>query len=85
MTFDTAKKFIDKLLNNCYSNYHIDPEHSPGIIFDFIGGEPLLNIKLITQICDYFEERLIELNHPWLLFHRYSISSNGTLYFTKDV
>lgn len=85
MTFEIAKKFIDQLLDNKYSNYRIDTKESPGVIFEFIGGEPFLHVNLITQICDYIEEQLIELEHPWLLYHRYGISSNGTLYFTDEV
>lgn len=85
MSFDIAKKFIDNLLNDEYSSYGIDSKSNPGIIFEFIGGEPFLAIDLITQICDYIEKQLIERKHPWLLFHRYSISSNGTLYFDSRV
>ena len=85
MTFEVAKKFIDQLLNNQYSNYGLDPVNSPGVVFEFIGGEPFLNVELITQICDYIEERLIHLEHPWLMYHRYGITSNGTLYFTESV
>lgn len=48
MSFDVAKKFIDYVL----SEEMIRPK---GVILDFIGGEPLLEIKLIDQICDYFK------------------------------
>lgn len=85
MDFPTAKKFVDNLLDNQYSNYGIDTDTTPAIIFEFIGGEPFLAIDLIVEISDYIEQQLIEKKHPWLLFHRYSISSNGTLYFDEKV
>lgn len=48
MTFETAKKFIDLLLTNDFSkNNYINKNTSDGIILDFIGGEPLLEIDLI--------------------------------------
>ena len=43
-----AKKFIDKLLkkDSLIENY-MESEESPGVILEFIGGEPLLEIDLI--------------------------------------
>ena len=87
MSFETAKKFID---------YIFDCKHKPnspfciddtiGLIIDFIGGEPFLQIDLIEQITEYFEQRFAEEpNDSWSLFHVYSFSSNGTLYFTDKV
>ena len=45
MKFETAKKMIDMLLSGekGMSNY-INPQKSPGLIVDFIGGEPLLEV-----------------------------------------
>lgn len=44
MSFDTAKKIIDNLLNNddCYNTHDVK-----GIILEFIGGEPFMEIELI--------------------------------------
>ena len=86
MKFETAKKFIDKLLSgeDGFAEY-VDPSYSPGVIIEFIGGEPLLEAKLIEQICDYFEEQVIEKCHPWATMHQYSICSNGVSYFDPDV
>ena len=81
MSFDTAKIFIDKLFNNEYKNYGFSTEELLGVVFEFIGGEPFLEIKLISKICDYIEKTLIEKKHPWLYFHKFSICSNGILYF----
>ena len=83
MSFETAKEIIDFLLDE--NNTYINPTNSPGIIIDFIGGEPLMAIDLIQQIADYFTQRLIDLNHPWLFKHRFSMCSNGLLYFEPAV
>ena len=86
MSFEVAKKFIDLILSGekGFKEY-IDPDKDGGIVLDFIGGEPLLEIDLISKICDYFEEQLIEKQHPWATRHRFSICSNGVLYFDKKV
>lgn len=83
MEFNTAKKFIDHLLNDDYG--YINRYNSPAIIIEFIGGEPLLEIKLTRQIYEYFLDRCYELNHPWFTMHRVSICSNGLQYFDEDV
>lgn len=85
MKFEDAKLLLDNLLEGKYENYKFDVENSPGLIIEFIGGEPFLAIDLIQQICDYFEEQLILRHHPWLLKHSYSISTNGVLYFDPRV
>ena len=85
MPFEVAKKFIDYMFEG-----REDPTSEfyegnvIGFIIEFIGGEPLLEARLMEQICDYFESKLAEIpESPWNLFHIYSISSNGTLYNTK--
>ena len=83
MEFDTAKKFIDHLLNDDYG--YINRYNSPAIIIEFIGGEPLLEIKLTRRIYEYFLDRCYKLNHPWFTMHRVSICSNGLQYFDGDV
>ena len=83
MNFETAKKFIDHLLNDDYG--YINRYNSPAIIIEFIGGEPLLEIDLTRQIYEYFLDRCYELNHPWFTFHRLSICSNGLQYFNDNV
>lgn len=84
MKFETAKKIIDSLLNNEYNDY-INTEATEGIIIDFIGGEPLLQVELIDDICDYLYQQMILLKHKWAIKFRFSICSNGTLYFTPQV
>lgn len=87
MTFDVAKKFIDYLFDNRLNeNAAINEFNTMGIIIDFIGGEPFLNIKLVKQICDYFEEKFLQNpDCEWGVFHRYSFSSNGVAYFDDEV
>ena len=46
MTLDTAKKYIDTIFNEFKDN-------KLAIILDFIGGEPLLQPDLISDIIDY--------------------------------
>lgn len=86
MSFETAKNFIDKLLAQDSSiKDYIDIKNKKGIVLDFIGGEPLMEIELIEKISHYFILKLIELHHPWLPFFRIHICSNGVLYFNQKV
>ncbi len=86
MSFEVAKKYIDLLLSGDkgFSEY-INPEISPGVVIEFIGGEPFMEINLIDQICSYFVNKLIEREHPWATKYMFSICSNGTLYFQPEV
>ncbi len=82
MSFETAKQFVDQLLS-ARGDQYISQDNTGGIVIEFIGGEPLLEIELIRRICDYVTERMILLHHPWLEFHRFSICTNGIRYFDK--
>lgn len=86
MNFETAKKFIDGLLENGkgYREYLNDMK-TTGYMFEFIGGEPFLEVGLMDKICSYIIDRMIELRHPLLPYTRFVISSNGTLYFEPKV
>ena len=33
------------------------------VVWDFIGGEPFLEIELIDRICDYIKTEMFRLNH----------------------
>lgn len=77
MTLDTAKMAVDYFLNNS------DFFNTEAVIWDFIGGEPFLEIDLIDKIVDYIKIRSYELNHRWFNQYRISISTNGTLYHHK--
>ena len=79
-----GKKFIDSLLMGEYEIY-CPYSKSEGIILEFIGGEPFLQIDLIDELTTYFIQRMVDLNHRWLNRFRISICSNGTLYFNPKV
>lgn len=86
MSFDVAKQAVDDILE-CSDKVkdYIDSQNTAGIIIDFIGGEPLIAIDLISDITEYFIQRVIELDHPWRNRFRFSMSSNGVLYFDEKV
>ena len=86
LSFDIAKGFIDDVLtNNERTKNYIDSYNTKGVVIEFIGGEPFLEIDLIDKITDYFINKLIKLNHPWATRYRISICSNGILYFEPKV
>lgn len=79
MTFEVAKNAIDYIL----STEEDFPEES--VTWDFIGGEPFLEIDLIDQICDYLKVEMFRLNHHWFNSYRFSFSTNGINYHTEKV
>lgn len=79
MSWETAKAFIDYVLG------HEDDFREESVIWDFIGGEPFLEIELIDKICDYLKLRMFELNHHWFNSYRFSFSTNGINYHTQEV
>lgn len=86
MPFEVAKKFADMILeSNKENNDYMTVEASPGIVFEFIGGEPFLEIDLISQISDYLVQRMQEMRHPWRNKFMFSICSNGLLYSDPKV
>jgi radical SAM peptide maturase (CXXX-repeat target family) len=86
MPFEVAKKFADMILeSNKENNDYMTVESSPGIVFEFIGGEPFLEIDLIEQISDYLVQRMQEMRHPWRNKFMFSICSNGLLYSSPKV
>lgn len=86
MPFSVAKTFIDNLLDNANDpNAYISYANTSGIIVEFIGGEPLLEIDLMEQIVNYVTEQLIIRQSPWVNAFIFSVSSNGVLYFDERV
>ena len=79
MSWETAKTFIDYVLS------HEDEFREESVVWDFIGGEPFLEIELIDRICDYLKLRMFELNHHWFNSYRFSFSTNGINYHTPEV
>lgn len=85
MSWETAKKFIDGILDDTFSNGYIDIVNSPSMTLEFVGGEGLLEITLIDKILTYLYTRMIDMNHPWLYKWSSFIGSNGVLYFKPEV
>lgn len=87
MSNETAKKIVDLL----FKLYDEDKEgavinhHTKGIIIDFIGGEPFMNVETMDYVVEYFFEECFRRDHIWLTNFRVSISSNGLLYFQPQV
>ena len=79
MQWPVAKQAIDYILQ-----HETDfPEES--VVWDFIGGEPFLEIELIDKICDYIKTEMYRLNHHWFNSYRFSFSTNGINYHTDKV
>lgn len=87
MSTDTAERFIDYILGDTEigNDPYINPSESEGVVLDFIGGEPFLEVDLMQHIADYFIEKVFFLHHRWATRFMFSISSNGLLYFDPRV
>lgn len=79
MSFDIARQAVDYILS------HREDFDDQSVVWDFIGGEPFLEIDLIDQICDYIKEQTFRLNHPWFNSYRFSFSTNGINYDSEKV
>ena len=79
MSFDVAKSAIDYILD------HEDDFPEQSVIWDFIGGEPFLEIDLIDKIVDYLKIEMYKKNHHWFNSYRLSFSTNGLNYHTNKV
>lgn len=79
MSWAIAKKAIDYLLDN------ENGIEKPSVVWDFIGGEPFLEIDLIDHICDYLKTEMYRRNHPWFYSYRFSFSTNGINYDSEKV
>lgn len=79
MSFDIAKKAINYLLDN--------PQYTKekSVVFDFIGGEPFLEIDLIDRMCDYIKFELYNRDHHWFNSYRFNFTTNGINYHTVKV
>ena len=79
MSFGIAKQAIDYILS-CENE--MDEE---SVVWDFIGGEPFLEIELIDNICDYIKTRMFEIGHHWFDSYRFNFSTNGINYHQEKV
>lgn len=79
MTWEVAKQAIDYILE------HEEDFREESVIWDFIGGEPFLEIELIDKICDYLKTEMFKKKHHWFNSYRFSFSTNGINYHTDKV
>lgn len=79
MSWEVARQAIDYILD------HEDKIREESVIWDFIGGEPFLEIDLIDRICDYLKTEMYKRNHHWFNSYRFSFSTNGINYHTDKV
>lgn len=79
MSWNVAKVAIDYILDN------EQDFREASVVWDFIGGEPFLEIDLIDKICDYIKVEMYRRNHHWFNSYRFSFSTNGINYHTDKV
>ncbi len=79
MDWKIAKEAIDYILDR----EREFPEES--VAWEFIGGEPFLEIELIDKICDYLKKEMYRRDHHWFNSYRFSFSTNGINYHEDKV
>lgn len=79
MSWDIAKKTIDYILDQ------EDEMQEESVEWDFIGGEPFLEIDLIDKICDYLKMEMFRRGHHWFNSYRFVFSTNGINYHEEKV
>ena len=79
MPWEVAKTAIDYILD------HEEEFREESVIWDFIGGEPFLEIDLIDKICDYLKTEMYRRDHHWFNSYRFSFSTNGINFHTEKV
>ena len=85
MSKQVAKDTVDFLFDEEKINGYYNQITSPGVILDFIGGEPLLEIELINYIVEYFKFKAFEVGSPWATNYMISMTTNGILFRNKEV
>lgn len=79
MSWEVAKEAVDYVLE------HENDFREESVIWDFIGGEPFLEIDLIDKICDYLKMEMYRRGHHWFNSYRFSFSTNGINYHEDKV
>lgn len=79
MSWDVARKAIDYILNDK------EDFSDECVQFDFIGGEPFLEIELIDKICDYLKVEMYKRDHKWFNDYIFMITTNGINYDSDKV
>lgn len=77
MSYETAKAAVDFFLDQ--------PVTLDAVVWDFIGGEPTLEMELIDKVSDYIKYQMYVRKHPWFDNYMFSIGSNGLLYDSPEV
>ena len=67
MSFEIARQAVDYILE------HEQEMPEGSVVWDFIGGEPFLEIDLIDQLCDYIKKQMYIKNHHWFNSYRFSL------------
>lgn len=79
MSIETAKAAVDYILDTR------DFFNEESVIWEFIGGEPFLEIDLIDNICDYIKTQMFVKNHHWFNSYRFNFATNGINYNSSKV
>lgn len=79
MPWEVAKQAVDTILSD-----KVDMVED-SVVWEFIGGEPFLEIELIDKICDYIKIEMFRRKHKWFNSFRFSLTTNGINYNTKKV
>ncbi|MGM9695240.1 MAG: radical SAM peptide maturase, CXXX-repeat target family [Alloprevotella sp.] len=79
MTWEVAKQAIDYILE------HENDFREEGVVWDFIGGEPFLEIDLIDKICDYIKIEMFKRDHHWFNKFSFNFTTNGINYGNEKV
>ncbi len=80
MSYETAVKAVNFALSD-------EPylQGKDSVVWEFIGGEPFLEIDLIDKLCDYIKKEMYIRKHRWFNSYRFSFSTNGLTYDTPKV
>jgi uncharacterized protein len=84
MSIYTARKCIDTLFDMYDNDTDFIGKDIKALVLDFIGGEPLLEAKLIEEIIDYYIHEGSRRNIPFIPFTRVSFATNGQSWFTQE-
>lgn len=87
MSLETGKRIVDLLIRMWEKDKPggFISKKTKTVILDFIGGEPLLEAPLISDICDYFFKQCALKGCTLASGARISISTNGQNYFEPQV
>ena len=79
LSWEIAKQAIDCILKQ------EEGMNEESVVWDFIGGEPFLEVELIDKICDYLKTEMYRLDHHWFNSFRFNFSTNGINYDSDKV